>query len=125
MPASKTTLKQAIERHGAGPLLYIYDFGDNWEHRIAIEDVRDPAPGQLYPCLVEAEGRCPPEDIGGFPGYEACLQIAADPDHEEHGWMIACYGAPEDPALPELDAINALLGRLAKRWAPRPGKPKA
>ncbi len=51
------------------------------------------------------------------------LQIVADPEHEEYDWMIECYGEPEDPTQPELDTIIALLGRLAKRWAPRPRKP--
>ena len=53
------------------------------------------------------------------------LQIMADPEHEEYDWMIECYGEPEDPNTPELDTINALLGRLANRWKPRPRKPKA
>lgn len=123
LPASKSTLKSVLEDIGTKTLHYIYDYGDNWEHTINVEGIRDPVPGQLYPCLIKAEGRCPPEDIGGFPGYEMYLQIMADPEHEEYDWMIECYGEPEDPTKPELDTIIALLGRLAKRWAPRPRKP--
>lgn len=114
-----------IEDVGTRKLTYIYDFGDNWEHSIKVEGIREPVPGQLYPTLVKAEGRCPPEDIGGFPGYERYLEILADPKHEEYEWMLECYGQPEDPETPEIDTINARLERLAKRWAPKPRKTKS
>lgn len=125
LPASKTTLEEVIEDVGTRTLHYPYDYGDNWEHTVKVESIRDPVPDQLYPCLVKAEGRCPPEDIGGFPGYEMYLEIIADPDHEEHDWMIERYGEPQDPEEPELDTIHTLLARLAKRWAPRPRKPNS
>ena len=124
LPASRATLKAVIEDVGVKTLTYIYDYGDNWEHKIRLESLRDPEPGRLYPHLIKAEGRCPPEDIGGFPGYKMYLQVMADPDHEEHASMIEFYGEPEDPTVPELDTISVQLGRLAKRWAPRPRKPK-
>jgi hypothetical protein len=122
LSAAKSTLLGVIEDVGSRSLTYIYDFGDSWEHTIRIEDIRDPVPGQLYPALVKAEGRCPPEDIGGAPGYESYLEAVADPHHEEHDWMLECYGEPENTNDPEIDTINELLARLAKRWAPRPRK---
>lgn len=123
-PAARSTLQDVLEETGRKSLTYIYDYGDNWEHRIKLEGICEPVEGQLYPALVKAEGRCPPEDIGGFPGYVRYLEILADPEDEEYGWMIECYGEPGDPTEPELDSITALLGRLAKRWAPRTRKPK-
>ncbi|WP_136615517.1 plasmid pRiA4b ORF-3 family protein [Bradyrhizobium sacchari] len=36
------------------------------------------------PLLLEAAGRCPPEDIGGAPGYAAYLDCIGDPAHPEH-----------------------------------------
>ncbi len=42
---------------------YTYDFGDNWEHEILVEDLLDPAPDTHYPTLVAAKGACPPEDL--------------------------------------------------------------
>lgn len=123
LPAAKTTLLDVMEDVGTKTLHYTYDYGDNWEHTIKVEGIRDPVPGQPYPSLIKAEGRCPPEDIGGFPGYDMYLEIMADPDHEERDWMIECYGEPKDPKEAELDTITAGLDRLAKRWAPRPRKP--
>ena len=123
-PAARSTLQGVLEETGKKSLTYIYDYGDNWEHKIRLEDIREPVQGQLYPALVKAEGRCPPEDIGGFPGYERYLEIIADPEDEEYDFMIECYGEPEDPNLPDLDSITTELARLAKRWAPRSRKPK-
>lgn len=125
LPAAKTTLLDVMEDVGAKTLHYIYDYGDNWEHTIKVERLVDADPGALYPRLIKAEGRCPPEDIGGVPGYEMYLEIVADPQHDEYDWMVECYGEPQDPNDPELDMIIAGLERLAKRWAPRPRKPKS
>ncbi len=44
---------------------YTYDFGDDWEHEILVEDLLDPDPDTHYPSLVAAKGACPPEDCGG------------------------------------------------------------
>ena len=43
----------------------LYDFGDGWEHTIKIERFAEAVPGLPYPLLLEAVGRCPPEDVGG------------------------------------------------------------
>jgi hypothetical protein len=50
---------------GTKKLVYLYDFGDGWEHTINVERLTDPEPGVLYPRLVKVSGRCPPEDCGG------------------------------------------------------------
>ena len=48
---------------------YTYDFGDDWEHEIPVEDLLDADPDTHYPVLVAAKGACPPEDCGGPWGY--------------------------------------------------------
>jgi Plasmid pRiA4b ORF-3-like protein len=63
---------------------YTYDFGDNWEHEILVEDLLDPDPEAHYPILVAAKGACPPEDCGGTWGYADLKEILADPGHDEH-----------------------------------------
>ena len=57
LPANKTTLGQVIEDTGKKTINYIYDFGDNWEHRIKIGRITDPVPGELYPRLIEMPAR--------------------------------------------------------------------
>ena len=61
-------------------LTYVYDFGDSWEHDIVVEKVLPLAEGHPTPavrCLAGARA-APPEDIGGFPGYENLLEVLAE-----------------------------------------------
>jgi hypothetical protein len=67
---------------------YTYDFGDNWEHEIVVEDLLDPSPDTHYPALIAAKGACPPEDCGGHWGYSDLKQILADPSNEQHQEML-------------------------------------
>jgi len=65
-------------------LLYTYDFGDDWEHEIVVEELLDADPEARYPVLVAAKGACPPEDCGGPWGYAELKEILADSTHERH-----------------------------------------
>jgi len=59
---------------------YIYDFGDNWEHLIALEKILQKEPGIRYPRCIKGKRACPPEDIGGMWGYEDYLEKLHNPD---------------------------------------------
>lgn len=67
-------------------LLYTYDFGDDWEHEIVVEELTDA--DARYPVLVAAKGACPPEDCGGPWGYAELKEILADPAHDRHQEML-------------------------------------
>lgn len=122
LPVSKSTLLDVLEDTGVRTLRYIYDFGDNWEHSIRIGKITDPVPGELYPRLTKVTGRCPPEDVGGFPGYEEFLAAIADPEHPEHAQMKRWCGGAFDPNIPEADELTFEVLKLAKRWKPRKTK---
>ena len=74
--ARKARLGDVLEDIGTKKLVYLYDFGDGWEHTIYVERLVDPEPGVLYPRLIAAGGRCPPEDCGGPFGYADLLEGA-------------------------------------------------
>ncbi len=116
LPADKTTLAEVLEDTDARSIRYIYDFGDSWEHKLQVGKVTDPIPGDLYPRLTEISGRCPPEDVGGFPGYEEFLDAMANPKHPEHANLIEWYSGPFDPNTPPADELRFEVLRLAKRW---------
>jgi hypothetical protein len=63
---------------------YLYDFGDGWEHEVVVV-----GPGADRAGVVEGEGACPPEDVGGPRGYAAFLAVLADPTDPEHEHMRA------------------------------------
>jgi hypothetical protein len=119
--ARKASLATLLTEYGKKKFDYIYDFGDCWEHTIAVEKILESLPEQEYPCLIEAEGNCPPEDVGGFPGYEELLAAKADPTHERRqefeDWMdLDAF----DPKTPDTAFIKLALKALAKKWTPKP-----
>ena len=95
MDARKTELGTLIEV-GIKPLIYTYDFGDNWQHTILIEAVADADPTTVYPRFIEGANRAPPEDVGGIPGFEKFLNIMAKPKHPEHADIKQWYGGAFD-----------------------------
>src|SRR6185312_9769408 len=50
MDARKARFNDVLQDMGTKKLVYLYDFGDGWEHTIRIEQLADPEPGVLYPC---------------------------------------------------------------------------
>ena len=107
--------------------VYLYDFGDGWEHDLVLEAVLAPAPNELYPLCVAGDRSGPPEDVGGPFGYEQYLQALADPDHERHEEWIGWRG-PFDPEAFSIAGVNELLKRkfrpVRKRALPFPNAPQ-
>ena len=83
LDARKARLADVLEDTGAMTLRYLYDFGDGCEHTVKVERVGEAVPGITYPRLLEASGRCPPEDVSGPWGYGDFLDAVSNPDHEE------------------------------------------
>lgn len=67
--------------------IYIYDFGDNWEHEILLEKVVKDSHNR-FPILLESNGERPPEDVGGAGGFEEYLRITSDPESPEYESMV-------------------------------------
>jgi hypothetical protein len=61
---------------------YTYDFGDNWEHKVTVEQILDTSPVASLPACVDGRRAGPPEDCGGVGGYEDLLASGGgvDPD---------------------------------------------
>jgi hypothetical protein len=97
-------------------LVYDYDFGDSWEHHVLLEEIR-PRPSSAHlPMVLAGRGACPPEDVGGLPGYYHFLQAIKNPGHPEHEDMKNWAGADFDPAAFDVQEINrAFHGG----WGPR------
>jgi Plasmid pRiA4b ORF-3-like protein len=94
-------------------LLYEYDaLGDSWEHLLEVEEVGPPAPGEAVPRVIDGARACPPEDLGGAPGYEDFLEAIADPEHGEHEEMLERVGGKFDPEAFDVRAVNAELRSL-------------
>jgi hypothetical protein len=120
LDARKTRLIDVLEDIGTKTLRYIYDFGDGWDHTIKIERTLDPSPGIDYPILLQAVGRCPPEDVGGPTGYAEFLEALPDPAHPRHAEFTEWAPETFDPNIVDTRAIDAQLAALAKRWSRKP-----
>jgi hypothetical protein len=93
---------------------YVYDFGDDWEHRLTVTDVRAGDPGVRYPRYVGGERNGPPEDCGGIPGFYELLEALADPKHPRHAELSEWIDGYDPDAIDEL-SIKYALGRIANR----------
>ena len=124
LDAAKARLSDVLEDVGARSLKYLYDFGDGWEHSIRIERIADAVPGIAYPRLIEATGRCPPEDVGGPWGYREFLDAINDPRHEEHDERLRWIGGRFDPADTDAEALAQAVHSLANKWTRKPATRK-
>ena len=94
---------------------YTYDFGDNWEHAIAIEAVVDVDREAEYPRFLDGARRGPPEDVGGVPGFFDFIEAILNPQHSEHRRMIEWYGGPYVAEDMDLTNLRRRLGAIVKR----------
>gem|GEM_PF-983018 len=79
-------------------LRWYYDFGDGWEHDVAVEKIGSAEAGVRYPFCIAGARACPPEDCGGPSGYERLRDALADPSHPEHGQLRDWAPPNFDPA---------------------------
>lgn len=109
------TLREVLKT-ATKEFLYVYDFGDQWEHRIAVEPESRTGAGKLLaPLCLVGENAAPPEDVGGPPGYAEFVAALADPEHERHEEFLAWVGGEFDAEGFDLNRVNRELRRLGKR----------
>ena len=90
--------------------LYVYDFGDDWQHEVLFECCLTTESGRRYPACLEGERTCPPEDVGGVHGFEQYLAALADPQNDEHDSFLKWRG-PFDPEKFTSAAITKRMQR--------------
>jgi len=88
---------------------YEYDFGDMWRHTVVVDRVLHDVDGEVR-CLDGARA-CPPEDSGGWAGYDELCDILTDPRRPEHSARLASLGGAFDPEAFALGETNDRLHR--------------
>jgi len=99
--------------------VYTYDFGDSWEHAIAVEKILPPQPGLAYPVCIEGKRHGPPEDCGGIPGFYNLLEAVTDSAHDQHEELRDWLGGDFDPEAFSVDEVNRRLAPFQRRRASR------
>jgi hypothetical protein len=109
----EVTLRALLVQPG-DRLGYEYDFGDSWQHDIVLEAVeqRD----REGPLCTAGAGRCPPEDVGGIPGYEDLRRLLAAPEEDGHAealdWLGIEHACDFDPVDFSVERANAAIARV-------------
>jgi len=138
LPASEVRLDETMQSAG-DVLSYVYDYGDNWELTLKLEDVSEAA--REAPSAVVLAGRraAPPEDCGGVTDGAELAELLEDPEAFDINAINSSLRSPY-VALSEhnldrrlIDLINRLtyspvgedLERRATALMSDPGPPEA
>ena len=78
--ASKVALSSALVEQGV--CRYVYDFGDHREHTVRTDGIVESGE-RFHRRLLGGARAFPPEDCGGVPGYERCVEVARGGEDDE------------------------------------------
>ena len=94
---------------------YLYDFGDDWSHKVLLEAIVPRETKLKYPRCLAGARACPPEDCGGTHGYARLCDILKDPAKadEEAEDLLDWLGDDFDPEA--FDAGKVKFGSAARR----------
>lgn len=118
LDADQVTLCQLKLAVAGRKLDYIYDFGDNWHHRIKTERSLPLEPDVEYPRYIDGERAAPPEDSGGVFGYQHLVEAYRNPKHREHEDALEWLGDEFEPEVVDTDQIEQRLAAW-RRWRAR------
>ena len=90
-------------------LRYTYDFGDDWQHDVLVEQIVAPEPGVAYPRCLGGRRACPPGDRGVTPSCSRYWQIPITKTTRS-GWEW--MGGDVDPADFDREEVDLLLRSL-------------
>lgn len=85
---------------------YEYDFGDGWRHSVTLEKILSREEGVTYPRCIGGENACPPEDVGGLPGYYRFLKAIRYHNAPDHDELLQWCGGWFDPSWLDLSLIQ-------------------
>ena len=91
--------------------LYLYDFGDHWEHRLKVEKVT--AGALSAPSCLSGKNACPLEDCGGISGYINMLKVLKKPTDPEYESWMEWLPKGFSPTRFDIDAVHTELGKFA------------
>jgi hypothetical protein len=95
--------------------LYLYDFGDGWEHEVSLEATQE-LPDVFVRKLVDGARAFPLEDCGGISGYEECVaQIRSGKPTNAHERAQRKWLGRWDPEGFEFERVARLFDRPKAR----------
>jgi len=117
--AHKTRLG-SIMRQPGDVVTYEYDFGDSWLHTVRFErEVPEKEVTFRLPRCVGGENACPPEDCGGFDGFEEVKKALAKRRGLQYTEMVNWldgYYPDYDPREFSKGSVNRILKIGASKY---------
>ena len=126
-PETDVRLDQVLRARG-DRLTYLYDFGDDWEHRVTLESLTPLTPDNREPACLAGAKACPPEDVGGIHGHQelaAWLRSGAPADEvpepfddaeHAHDWLPVHYDPDEFDVAETTEAMRRWAGGEHLPW---------
>lgn len=93
IPASEVRLDETLQEPG-NVLAYLYDYGDNWELTLRLENVLPALPDAPSAVAVAGLRASPPEDSGGGTDLASIAVIVDDPAHFDLDSLNRALRAP-------------------------------
>ncbi|WP_405086786.1 IS1096 element passenger TnpR family protein [Microbispora sp. NBC_01389] len=97
-PAADEIFLPRLANEAGQEFVYRYDFGDDWEHKVTVEEIVAVDPAANGVRLLGGEGACPPEDCGGVYRYRELVAALADHTHPAHDEAMEWLGEEWDAA---------------------------
>lgn len=104
LPGWEVAIAPFFARRGSA-VRYLYDFGDDWSHVVALRERRPAEPRERLPRCLAGARACPPEDCGGPYAYPEFLEAIRDLQHEEHAFLLEWVGGSFDPEAFDLGKV--------------------
>lgn len=121
LPLSEVTVLEMLQeaRQAKAPLVFIYDFGDWWEHTIALEEASDYDEGESREAkLITGHRACPPEDCGSVPGYMELVEAMENPSSPRAKELIDWLGYRYKPDVFPKKRTTEAIARFNKTYPP-------
>lgn len=106
--SASVALKDVFKKPG-DEMIYIYDYGDDWVHRIVFERTMQMRDEDRPVICIGGRMESPPEDSGGIHGYYELLEALPDKNHDAHKMAVEMLGKKFDASFFDEEGINDQL----------------
>lgn len=116
IPAGEVRLDETMQQPG-DVLGYVYDYGDNWELTLRLEEILPADPAAPSAVCVDGRRAAPPEDCGSLRDAEDLAEVLDDPglfdiDEVNQALQAPYFALREAGVRPDLvDLVNRLAYR--------------
>lgn len=100
-------------------MIYLYDFGDNWEHIVLLEKILPFDNNTFYPVCIKGKKNFPPDNCGGICCFYRLLEAIKDPTNPESAeWFELLERVGDRNYDPDHFDMNKINAKLKKYLAP-------